>query len=151
MPQDDRVQPGSYILDTENAAEMARLTKQDRLVTTGMGGLAAAYDDLSGRHHLLDIACGPAGWALDVASTFPHINVVGIDINRQMIASAQAQAQARQLANADFRLVQLFLIKMQAISQEEAEQRYQQLLAEMRSSGFCGLWYYLTARGTRLR
>jgi hypothetical protein len=50
-----------------------------------------------------------------------------------------------------FKLVQLFLIKMQAISLEEAEQRYQQLLAEMRSSGFCGLWYYLTARGTRLR
>jgi len=105
MPQDDRAQPGSYILDTENTAEMARLTKQDRLVTTGMGGLAAAYDDLSGRHHLLDIACGPAGWALDLASTFPHINVVGIDINRQMIAYAQAQAQARQLANADFRVM----------------------------------------------
>jgi hypothetical protein len=81
MPQDNRAQAGSYILDTGNTAEMARLMKQDRLVTTGMRGLAAAYDDLSGRQHLLNIACVPAGWALDVASTFPHINVVGIDIN----------------------------------------------------------------------
>jgi len=50
-----------------------------------------------------------------------------------------------------FKLVQPFLIKMQVISPEQAEQHYQQLLEEMRSSAFCGLWYYLTARGTRPR
>lgn len=48
-----------------------------------------------------------------------------------------------------FKLVQPFLLKMQVISPQEAEQKYQQLLKEMRSSEFCGLWYYLTARGTR--
>lgn len=105
MSQDDHSQASSYILDAENAAEMGRLTKQDRLITAGMGGLAASYHDLADTQQLLDIACGPGGWALDVATTFPQINVVGIDINRQMITYAQAQARALNVANADFQVM----------------------------------------------
>lgn len=61
MSQDDHSQASSYILDAENAAEMGRLTKQDRLITAGMGGLAASYHDLADKQQLLDIACGPGG------------------------------------------------------------------------------------------
>lgn len=38
----------TYVIDAENAAEMARLTRQDRLITKTMGGLFPERSDLSG-------------------------------------------------------------------------------------------------------
>ncbi len=43
---------------------MARLTQQDRLLTKGMGGLFLEREDIAGKDTILDIACGPGGWAL---------------------------------------------------------------------------------------
>ena len=53
-----------YFIDPENAAEMARLTHQDSLVTTIMGGLFPERSDLSCVRDVLDIACGPGEWPL---------------------------------------------------------------------------------------
>lgn len=81
---------------------MARLTDQDRLITKGMGGLFPERSDLSGIHRILDIGCGPGGWALEVAYAYPEIEVVGFDISQAMIDYANRRARVQQLDNAHF-------------------------------------------------
>ena len=97
-PKDENV----YFNDPESGAEMGRLLAQDRLITKGMGGLFSERRDLSGIHRILDAACGPGGWALEVAYTYPEIEVVGFDISRAMIDYARAQARVQNLDNVDF-------------------------------------------------
>jgi SAM-dependent methyltransferase len=94
--------PGYFIQDT--GAEMARLIEQDRLFTKTMGGLLPERSDqsLSDLHRVLDVACGPGGWALDLAQQYPHIEVFGFDISDRMIDYANAQASAGRLDNATF-------------------------------------------------
>lgn len=95
----------TYVLDAENAAEMARLMGQDRLLTKTIGGLFPADADSSTMHTVLDIACGPGGWVLDVASAYSHIAATGVDISHLMIAYAQSQAQERGVDNAHFKIM----------------------------------------------
>lgn len=71
-PADSSRNESTYVIDAENAAEMARLTRQDRLITKTMGGLFTEHSDLSGGHDVLDVACGPGGWVLDVARHIPR-------------------------------------------------------------------------------
>jgi SAM-dependent methyltransferase len=91
-----------YFIDPETTAEMARLLHQDRLMTRVMGGLFPEREDLSGIHDILDIACGPGGWPLEVAYTYPETQVVGIDISQLMIAYASELAQTSELYNVTF-------------------------------------------------
>ena len=92
----------TYFIDPESGAEMARLLEQDRMVTRSMGGLFSERKDMRGIKRILDIACGPGGWALNVAATYPDIQVVGIDISKLMIEYARAQAYVRRLQNIRF-------------------------------------------------
>lgn len=96
-----------YILDAESTEEMARLLKQDRLVTKIMGGLLAEWSDqqLLSVEHILDIGSGPGGWVLGVAHGYPKIEVVGIDISETMVAYASAQARVQGLDNARFQIM----------------------------------------------
>ncbi len=96
-----------YFNDPENVAEMARLLGQDRLITKGMGGLFSERFDLSGIHRILDLACGPGGWALEVAFTYPKIEVVGVDVSRAMIDYANAQVRVQGLNNASFQVMDI--------------------------------------------
>jgi SAM-dependent methyltransferase len=105
MPIDQPENENSYFIDAESAAEMARLMVQDRLLTTGMGGLFPEQADLSTIHRILDIGCGPGGWALDVAYTYPKKQVTGIDISRLVIEYARAQAKVQWLNNVDFQVM----------------------------------------------
>lgn len=73
MPDDPQERKNSYFIDAENAAEMARLVYQDQLLTRTMGGVLAEQSDLSNIHNVLDIACGPGGWVLDVARANPRM------------------------------------------------------------------------------
>lgn len=97
----------TYILDAESAIEMARLLDQDKIMTKNMGGIFAEREDtdLPGVSNILDIACGPGGWVLDVARTYPHIEVTGIDISKNAISYARAQAQLLKLQNAHFEVM----------------------------------------------
>jgi len=97
----------TYFNDPENVAEMARLLGQDRLITQGMGGLFSERSDLSAIHRILDIACGPGGWALEVASTYPEIEVVGIDVSTVMINYANVQTRVQSLNNASFQVMDI--------------------------------------------
>jgi ubiquinone/menaquinone biosynthesis C-methylase UbiE len=94
-----------YFIDPENAAEMARLTDQDRIVTEAMGGLFPADLDLTGVHRILDVACGPGGWAQEVAFHHPTMAVVGFDISKAMIDYANAQAHVQGLENVSFQVM----------------------------------------------
>lgn len=97
-------QESRYFIDAENAAEMARLLKLDRLLTAAMGGPLSecSREELTHMHDVLDIACGPGGWALDVADTYRSSRVTGVDISEIMIRYANGQAEASGRTNAHF-------------------------------------------------
>src|ERR1019366_8717330 len=93
---------GGYVLDPESPAELARLINLDRFMTKGMGGPLSGLNDFSFLHTVLDMGCGPGGWALDVAFDHPGIEVSGVDISTIMIDYANARASTQKLLNASF-------------------------------------------------
>lgn len=98
----------TYVLDANDPAEIIRLVYQDQLLTQHLGGLFPEQPDLSHLSHvhdLLDVACGPGSWALQVAKACPWIAVTGIDLNTQMILYAHAHALLEGLPNAHFQLM----------------------------------------------
>jgi ubiquinone/menaquinone biosynthesis C-methylase UbiE len=101
----DSSQENTYVIDTESLSEMARLTQQDRSFTHAMHGVFPHQLDLARIHDVLDIACGPGGWALDVAYEHPNMHVVGIDVSRIMIEYARSRAEAQNLLNAEFKVM----------------------------------------------
>ncbi len=103
MSTDYKPDENTYVIDSESAAEMARLLHQDRLLTEHLKGLSLKYTDPSNLKEILDIACGPGGWVLDMARAYPNIQVTGIEISKQMTQYARAQASAQGLDNASFR------------------------------------------------
>ena len=107
-PHDQPKSGNVYISDPESGAEMARLIDQDRLITNGMGGLfPERSNDFSRIHRVLDGACGPGGWALEIAFKYPDIEVVGFDVSQAMIDYANVQARVQGLENASFRVTNL--------------------------------------------
>ncbi len=94
-----------YVLDAENAAEMARLMLQDRLLTQAMGGVLPEQGDLSNVYRVLDIGCGPGGWLLDLVVQHAHIQGVGIDISRLMMEYANNLTATQGLATLQFRVM----------------------------------------------
>jgi ubiquinone/menaquinone biosynthesis C-methylase UbiE len=99
-------QPNSYIIDAESAAEMARLMRQDQAMTAGMGGPLTEID-LSEVQRVLDLACGPGGWPLELAYTYSDMEIVGVDISERMIAYARSQAQVQQRGNVSFHIMDI--------------------------------------------
>lgn len=90
------------LIDPESSAEKARLMQQGRLLTKKMGGLLPEQRDLTRFHRVLDVACGPGEWALDLAFAYPEIEVIGIDISQQMIEVAYEQARIQGIENIQF-------------------------------------------------
>ncbi|QBD82783.1 class I SAM-dependent methyltransferase [Ktedonosporobacter rubrisoli] len=97
--------PAGYFVPLEEERETARLIGFHRFLTEALGGLFPEHCSLQGCTSLLDLACGPGGWALDVAEHFPHLKVIGGDTSPSRIAYAQAQAQARHLPNVQFQVM----------------------------------------------
>ncbi len=98
---------GAYVLEPGGSAEMARLMRQDGLLTQGMGGIFPEQPDLTHVQSLLDLACGPGGWTLEVAYRYSDVEVVGVDINTEMITYATAQAAAFQRSNLHFQVMDI--------------------------------------------
>ncbi len=75
----------SNFLNMDSGAEIARQMDQDLLITRAMGGLFAEHPDLMQVQQVLDVCCGPGGWALELAFMYPHL---GFDIvNARFISS----------------------------------------------------------------
>jgi SAM-dependent methyltransferase len=98
-----------YFIDPHSSAEMARLVDQDKMITAGIGGPLAwlSEQEVSQFQDILDIACGPGGWVMEVAFTLPATHVVGFDISAEMIAYARAQARVQGLNNAEFHVMDM--------------------------------------------
>ncbi len=99
---DAETNENTYILDTENPVEMARLIDLDRVITKAMSGPLSGVPDLPLQAKLLDLGCGPGGWVLDTAYASPDSEVAGVDISRIMIDYANARARTQGLTNATF-------------------------------------------------
>ncbi len=97
----EEARENTYVLPSESAAEMARLIDQDITMTDSLGIFP---DDVVVQEgdRILDVACGPGGWARRVALEYPQASVVGIDISHTMISYANAYVQAQQLHNIEF-------------------------------------------------
>jgi SAM-dependent methyltransferase len=97
----------SYPIDPEQTAELARLRQQDRLVTEAMGGLFPEGQSLPPDGQVLDLACGPGGWAMQVAFAHPSVEVIGVDLSPGVIDYARAQASSRHLTNVAFAVMDI--------------------------------------------
>ncbi len=104
MSTKEQPHDSTYALPTESDAEMARLINQDR-VLTGTMGLLPHDLALQDGERILDVACGPAGWARTLSLQHPGTEVLAIDISQTMLDYAHAAAQAQQLPNISFQLI----------------------------------------------
>ncbi|WP_189361295.1 class I SAM-dependent methyltransferase [Thermogemmatispora tikiterensis] len=94
---------GTYVIEADDAAELARTMLLEQLITRQLGGLFPERGgDLEAVQTILDIACGPGGWALAVAYAYPQVTVIGIDSCPAVVEYAQAQAWSRGLGNVEF-------------------------------------------------
>ena len=92
----------TYIIE-ESEADLARLIEMDTLYTRYAGGVFPERQGfLHSERRVLDLACGPGGWALQVASGHPGLEVTGVDINQRVIDYARSRARGRGLSNAGF-------------------------------------------------
>jgi ubiquinone/menaquinone biosynthesis C-methylase UbiE len=92
---------GTYVVqDRSNPHELKRLQIQDHLITVAQGGVLPEYAEPARLTHVLDVACGLGGWLIELARTVPTIShLVGVDISKQMIEIARAEAAARHVQN----------------------------------------------------
>src|SRR5437762_4315158 len=87
-----------FVKDRSNLEELARLEVQDKMITTGMGGVLPELTDPTALRRVLDVGCGPGGWLIETAKTYPTIEkLVGVDISNTIIERARDQASASQL------------------------------------------------------
>ena len=93
----------------DSAAELARLVEQERALARALGGLLPEHSDqsafLAPFQRVLDAACGSGGWVLELAWMYPHLQVMGFDIDARMIAYANTQAEVGGLDNASFQVM----------------------------------------------
>ncbi len=92
-------QPSTYFVqDRLDKEELTRLTIQEQFVTRGMGGVLAEQPDPASLHRVLDVGCGPGGWLIEAAETYPGIALlVGVDVSSKMVEYGRVQAAARHL------------------------------------------------------
>jgi ubiquinone/menaquinone biosynthesis C-methylase UbiE len=95
----------TYAVDHRGGADMQRLIDQDHLMNQTMGDLFPRDIDPSELHSVLDVACGPASWILQVAFKYPYLSAVGFDISQQMINYGRAFATVRKLDNVELRVM----------------------------------------------
>jgi ubiquinone/menaquinone biosynthesis C-methylase UbiE len=83
--------------------ELVRQLQLARQLFEELGdSLPQALVDPARVYSALDIGCGAGGWVLDVAHTYPHMQVTGIDIWEPCLAYARRLAEEGNLSNAHF-------------------------------------------------
>lgn len=91
-----RERPSTYFVqDRARKEELTRLTIQDQLITTSMGGVLPEQPDPARFQRVLDVGCGPGGWLIETAQTYPTMTLlVGVDVSSKMVEYARVQARA---------------------------------------------------------
>jgi SAM-dependent methyltransferase len=102
----DPSQTGNYYILGDTDAETVHLVEVDKYFNRSIGGLLPEQPEqsLSRIHRVLDIACGPGGWVLELAQAYPHMQVTGFDISEKMIGYARTLARANKFDNAQFQV-----------------------------------------------
>jgi ubiquinone/menaquinone biosynthesis C-methylase UbiE len=95
----------TYFINKDDEAELARLLVQDNAYHLVLDLLPRQFTPTPGAR-VLDLACGPGGWALQVGLEYPQLSVTAVDLSEQMIVYARAQAQVREVTT-QFRLMDL--------------------------------------------
>lgn len=96
----------SYVADAESPVEVARLLRQDNLLTAElaqMGEFLPSTLERSLVKFVLDVACGAGGWPRAVARTLRDAQVIGFDLSEEMIKVAQVRASADRVTNVEFK------------------------------------------------
>jgi SAM-dependent methyltransferase len=110
-PQRSEYSGTYFVHDKQNQEELQRLTIQDRMITTAMGGVLSEQPNPTTIHRVLDIGCGSGGWAIEAARAFPTMSLAGIDVSKRMIDYAREQASANQVADrVEFHVMDALLI-----------------------------------------
>src|SRR5437667_425536 len=175
-PSNPLENPSTYFINPEEAAETSRLLLQDRIITKEMGGVFPASLDLSHIYTVLDLACGPGGWALDVVRAiwlagksfspdgkrFGTTLILSQFLREAGLGNIQHQAYALdysygteahetmyQNTMITYPLLLPFLLKMGVTTREEFDRLYEQIAAETQEPEYRGLWFYLSVWGTR--
>lgn len=86
------------------AAEATNLQYQHRLFLREMGTLIPATIPLIEINTVLDVACGPGSWAIDLAKANPDMLITGVDKQPEMIEIARKNALTLRIANVDFEI-----------------------------------------------
>src|SRR5437762_10959684 len=87
-----------FVKDRSNLEELARLEVQDKMITTGMGGVLPELVDPTALRRVLDVGCGPGGWLIETAKTYPDIEkLVGVDISNTIVEYACGRLETEQL------------------------------------------------------
>lgn len=92
--------PISFTIDTNILIPL--LMEQHRFLMKYLGTLFPMPLDPFTVERILDVACGPAGWVLDVAHAHRDIEVVGLDRSAEMIEYARTLTGCQNLDNALF-------------------------------------------------
>jgi len=93
--------PSTYVVqDRSNQEELRRLQIQDRTTTASMDGVLAEQPDPAIFRRVLDVGCGPGGWLIAAAQTYPTMHLlVGVDVSRTFVEYARQQAEAGQVSD----------------------------------------------------
>lgn len=87
-----------FVLKQNNDEELHRLLAQERLLTTTMGGVLSEQSEIERLQLVLDVGCGPGGWAIETAQEYPWLSVAGVDISARMVRYAQQRAEEMQMS-----------------------------------------------------
>ena len=100
--------PSTYFVQNRsNRSELTRLHGQDRMLTSGMGGVLSEQADPALFQQVLDVGCGTGNWLIETAKVYPHMTrLIGVDISERVITYAHTQAVAQQLdKRVEFRIM----------------------------------------------
>jgi ubiquinone/menaquinone biosynthesis C-methylase UbiE len=94
-----------FIADRDGEAETARLLHLHTCLSRHLGDVFTDWLEPGAAQQVLDIGCGPGGWALDLAECFPSLQITGIDTSEPRISYARKEALERGLCNTHFLLM----------------------------------------------
>ena len=97
-----------YMWDADDKNELARLLQQSNLYDRAIKDLLPPSIDPERLHQVLDVGCGPGGWAMSLGQLYPHCRVVGIDVSPRQVAYAAAQAKVQRVENVEFLVRNIF-------------------------------------------
>ena len=103
--------PTKSIIRHEEIVERARLMNKSYLLLRALGGLLPGLkpDHLQHMTNVLEIACGPGIWTLEVARANPQVQVTGVDTSSAMVASARNLMREQALSNVEYRHIPSFV------------------------------------------